>query len=654
VRKPGFSLIFFVGVFLLLLSFSPGSIREMGYTGQDLRACNQLLASAGETLTLRPVTPPTQWSRNGVLSLLPHVPFLLASRLFFGNDPIRENQVVAFEPVLATSLLLLVMFLWGRRLCSSELWSLGLTLAAGFSTLLWPYAYIGLETTQSLFLLCAAYLAIESGPPRRWPRTLLFAACCVMALTAKSTGAFLIPAVAFLICGYFRRPQSAASGEAGVSRGKLVVVVVAVAGLFFLNYWTRTFFWARFGGTRVFLSHWLVRDPIAYLSNLLSFFGSPNKGLVFYAPAALLSLWLLPRVMTQNRPLALFALLTLFGLAGGFSLLKDWSDETWGPRYLHSALAPLFLCLAAGLREPSVRRKLRWPLAGLAAAGLSISFLGVLFYYGSLHQVCLSASQSTLEALQGDPVWNHARFNARLMRILSRRLGRSETPAETWVPAHIWFLKPPPGSPPAPTVDLAPYARPQPLILRDADEHDRIPSAGLRRVFLGSLWLGLFLLLACFRRAATAGPPEDQGLQSAGRGAGAAAALFLFTSLLAWSSACLRDASGDYRGTPALEASPSLRAGVARVVARVAPTQSLFCVTERKDYWTYVRWQRLLYPRGVYWVRSPQEITSPANETLRRTQRIRFLLWLGDPAASPPLVRPETISKDSLLGELGR
>src|SRR5207253_5615063 len=104
------------------------------------------------------------------------------------------------------------------------------------------------------------------------------------------------------------------------------------------------------------------------------------------------------------------------GLMIGSAVVSWWSEETWGPRYLHSAVAPLLLCLAAARRDRPFRLKREVPLAALAGCGLFVSFLGVTFYYGLLHRAALASTRSNLETIQNDPGWNHVRFNLELLR----------------------------------------------------------------------------------------------------------------------------------------------------------------------------------------------------------------------------------------------
>ena len=60
----------------------------------------------------------------------------------------------------------------------------------------------------------------------------------------------------------------------------------------------------------------------------------------------LIALLALEPILKEKSALAIFTLLTLAGLVGGHALLTGYTEEeTWGPRYLHSSIAPLILCI---------------------------------------------------------------------------------------------------------------------------------------------------------------------------------------------------------------------------------------------------------------------------------------------------------------------
>ena len=408
----------------------------MGYTAEDMRAGGELLAHQR-----------IDYPRNGMLPVLIDVPFLLAG----GAD--ERDYALSFEPCIVTALLVTVLFLWCSRITGSRRYGLAIALMAAFCTMLWPYAYIGLEPKQSLFLLVAAYLAIEHERPRRW----------MVAVCSESRRGSLFQRN--------RRARSCCPRRrfwCGATRG--VSLTVRDGGFAWVwsaccwvrcscsNAWTRAFFWAQYGGSFAFIRPWIVSDIVSPFLNFAAFFGSPNKGLWVYSPVCFLTIFAIPRAFHFRRDLTLFALLTLGGLAGGFSLLTNWSDETWGPRYLHSAICPLLLVLATGIPRPS--RAFRAALAIAAVLGFGAAVLGVAFSYSSLAQAANVTGLNTLENYQGNLKLNHLLFNTALLdEWWHQRHG-------TWSTAPRWFFTTPADAPAVKSINLAEYAIPQPILFR--------------------------------------------------------------------------------------------------------------------------------------------------------------------------------------------
>lgn len=450
---------FALALFLIYAAFSPGAIAGMGYTAEDMRAGGQLLSHQR-----------IDYPRNGLLPVLLDLPFLLA-----GGAGLRDFAL-AFEPCLLSAMLVTVLFFWCSRITGSLRYGFAIAVVAAFCTLLWPYAYIGLETKQSLFLLIAAYLAIEYQSPASWVAAVGLGAAAGFAVASKSTGAFLLPAAAFLVWCYARRVQR--SGR----MPRVVIVSALLLTLFLFNAWTRAFFWAQYGGSFAFIRPWIVTDAVSPFLNFAAFLGSPNKGLWVYCPVCFLAIFAIPPAFRRHRDLTLFALLTLGGLAGGFSLLTNWSDETWGPRYLHAAICPLLLVMAAGFPKPS--RAFRVSLALTAILGFGAAFLGVAFYYGALVRAANTTGVNTLENYQGNIQLNHLRFNAALLDEWWHGSHRK------WSAAPRWFFIPPPDAPAAKGIDLAEYAIPQPILFRPLPA----PIPWVWRVLLACLIAGAGLL----------------------------------------------------------------------------------------------------------------------------------------------------------------
>jgi len=253
----------------------------------------------------------------------------------------------------------------------------------------------------------------------------------------------------------------------------MAVLSIVVLLFWVLGAWTRRLS-PSFPQLVPYMKAFAVDGVWTVLLNLWSFLVSWNKGLAIFAPLTVIALFLLPRSFASAWAESGFAVLSLTFLAAGHAMFLFWTDETWGPRYLHGAVCPLLLALGTVRGGWTLPRR---ALLGLAAAvGLVVSVLGATVYYGHEFVAAGSIEPITLQALQHDPVWNHPRFNGVLLSIWAT--GRTVR----WPPPdRVWFA-PPPGMPPAPTVDLRPFASPQSVVL--------LPTA-----WHGS-WRGVVLVLA--------------------------------------------------------------------------------------------------------------------------------------------------------------
>ena len=470
------TLLVFLGLLFSLLSFSPGAIRHMGYTGENVEAVNAMLTGA-----------PVSWPRHGVLELIVETPLLLLGRLLPGEQW-GQDLLLSLEPVLITALLCTVLFVWIQKITSDTTWAYVLTLMAAMTTMLWPYAYIGLETTQSLAILTAGYLALEGAPMGSWRRVILLALTAGWAIAVKSNGLYLLPAGAYVLYVYCRKEDS---------RARIVTLLAVVAALYAAGVYTRSLspLWQR--GMLRSLKEFGV-EPLMVVFNALAALASINKGLFIYCPLLLLSIAALPRAQKAHPHIAVFAILTLLGLLGGTSLVFFWSDETWGPRYLHSAIAPLILCIAAARRGIAFRVRRELPAIVLSIAGLAVSALGVFADYGAVYFGTIDTKQSTLEALQYDPAWSHIRINLRLAQIWYSR-GKSNV-AQPWPPPQHWNVDPRVGHAVQET-DLRKYAAAQPILLRLWGQPKRDRNGVLWFVYFNALAVGLFLLISAAPRA---------------------------------------------------------------------------------------------------------------------------------------------------------
>ena len=457
---------FFPGVLLCLVAASAGSARWMGYSQEENDAASALVATlAGDRQWAEGLAAGS--THHGLIPALARLPYALLAHLA-GTGPDGGGRDVAAEaifsvaPQVETALLLLVLAVWiGREVGDGRAgnrWAL----AALISTPLLPYAYIGMETTQSLLLFVTAFLSI--GPCRLRPgwRAAALIVTAALTVSVKSQGYLLLPAVLFLL---WRATTRDPAGQRAISR-RVAASAAAVAIA------------ARLG-TSVVIAGWIarhrpgavafpggaepdnmVRSPFDALVHLAGFVMAPNKGLLWFAPLALWGLWLALQPGERDRERARFALLVAAALLGAFSWLVFWTDETWGPRYLHPLLAPAVLVLVLA-RIPRPRPVL---LLALVVGG-AINVLGAAVHYGTLYKTASRVEATTLGSFQFDPRWHHARFNAWVLASWLR--GPTGIPPSHPFsnPAYGWMEGLPPEVAPR-VVDLGELARPQPVALR--------------------------------------------------------------------------------------------------------------------------------------------------------------------------------------------
>ena len=352
------AILLFVGLSGCYLSLSPSSIGGQGYTDEDIQSGLRVLAVAKAWLRGLP-KPAMEWTRNGPMPTIFDLPFLKLGQILVSPD-----FILSFQPPLLTAALATILYLWLRKLCSPSM-SLLLTLSGAFGTMLWPYAYIGVETKQSFFVLLAGYLALANGKLRTWPRLLLFAATCGCAISMKSVGIVLWPAIAYLIYVQFR-------GGLRSHRRQIFAMVVVIGTIWALGALGRHFYWAPKFGSATAFRFWLTSSAFQVFSNIIGVFGSPTKGLFVYSPLLLAGIYAVPRAFRVQREIVIYAVLVTLCYLGLISLLRSPTDDLWGCRYMHVAIAPLILCIGAAW--PHFRWRREGALVPLVLVGLVISF----------------------------------------------------------------------------------------------------------------------------------------------------------------------------------------------------------------------------------------------------------------------------------------
>jgi len=474
-----------LGLFASFLALAPGTTNGRGYVYEERDASLSILTSFNAWVKGRPV-PPITWTRHGPLPLLLDLPFVKIGKFFISPD-----FVLSLEPVLLTAALVTVLYVWLRNLSTPGM-SLLLTLIGAFGTMLWPYAYIGLETKQSFFVFLAGYLALAKGKIRMWPQLVLFSVISGLAISVKSTGIVLGPAIAYLVYVQFRGDWRSRWKEA-------LTVCSIITGIWILSVIGWRLFWdPRGGGVRAF-QEWMTSSPFQFFTNAIGMFGSPNKGFFIFAPVLLLTVYIIPRTLGTHREITIYALIVTACIMAFLSTLVITADELWGQRFLHVAVAPLLLLIGAAWPRFEWRKHVVLLLLG--CIGVAISFLGAFFYYGERPDASEAAGQNTLEWLAGDSIWNEVIFDARLFRVWMK--GGSEP--VFWTPVHVWAWTPPKDAMTWKNVNLRKYTVPQAFLLKRWNLHLYPPELMIFRICLVSLIVGPLLLLWVVARTLSQG-----------------------------------------------------------------------------------------------------------------------------------------------------
>jgi len=468
VRKTAWLLFFALsGCYLAL---APGTIAGRGYVPEDLNAGLGFLSIFNAWVKGRPI-PQVAWTRHGPLPIFFDLPFIKLGKLF-----ITPDFVLSLSALLFTAALMTVVYLWLRKLCTPGM-SLLLTIIGAFGTMLWPYAYIGLETKQSFFLMLAGYLGLARGKIRAWRPLLFFSLIGGLAVSVKATGIVLGPAILYILYVQFK-------DDWRTEWKRISASLVTMGGIWALSVIGWNLFWGpKGGGPQVLVTQWTTDSVFQLFINAIGLFGSPGKGLFVFAPVVLLSIYAVPRALREHREIVVFGLLVTLCMVAFLSILVVVADELWGPRFLHVVIAPLLIVVGAAC--PRFEWRTTVPLLALGLFGIASSFLGAFYYYGARGWAAANAGQNTLEWYAGDRVWNEISFDARLFSVWLKG-GTEPVP---WTPQHFWAWTAPADAPPWKTLNLRDYADPQSFLLYYWDK----PLSGSDTVIFRICWISLFV-----------------------------------------------------------------------------------------------------------------------------------------------------------------
>ncbi len=400
-----------VAVALILLA----TVDERGFA--LVNDCHQMLSTAfalvhdgevgisGNTWMGVPRGPLECVSRFGLgQSLLETLPVLVARELWGRHPGTPTAPLFVLVPIVCLSVAALGSARAALALGAGPVLAALFGLALPLATPLLGYAASGLSeplqaAAVSVLVAATIVLRTEEGRAPGWEVAAGLAAGA--ALLAKS---FLV-----VVVGPLALVAALAAGNGGASgrvRWRVVVSGGLVAGVWGLFEIVR--FGRLFGGYEGFgFSHPLV-------DGLLRLTLFPNKGLLWYAPLALLAPAGLAVLWKKDRLLA-----AAFLFAGGALLVLvarwyAWDGQVgWGPRLL-VPLLPLLVVLASAA---SVASRLRFAALVLGVLGIAVNVLSLVVPFQSVYALAAVAGtpEEGSSRLAGTVGWSPIRLHARLL-----------------------------------------------------------------------------------------------------------------------------------------------------------------------------------------------------------------------------------------------
>lgn len=331
----------------VLIPDSPLKPPDLGFAGKD----GKLIGRAGLTDPLiRVPFYAAGWAADELRS--DSASWQWRTRSFWFASPFYVAIGVAF------------FFLVALELTGSRRWGLALAGLFAVAGQAWPYSKIGMEGVLMTALVITLYAVLRaSRSDRLWPWALAGVGAGA-ALADKPYGLFAVAALLAYLVPALRALAPAERLRRVASFGAPMVLWAIGFGLF---NWTRT-------GSALDTGRNDPETTLAAPLNFIGFFVSPGKGLTFFSPLVVIGALGLAAMYRRDRRLTLALLGSLLGGVAIVAVLRFWSDETWGPRYIVWVAWLLLLPIPFW----AVTRRRRQILAGVAVLAIGVQFLGVI------------------------------------------------------------------------------------------------------------------------------------------------------------------------------------------------------------------------------------------------------------------------------------
>ncbi len=235
--------------------------------------------------------------------------------------------------------------------------SLFVTLTYALGTIAWPYAHTFFaESLHTFWLVLAAWAIYRYARTDQWPWMSLSGTALALGTATKYVMAVAGPAFLLYLIWHFIQQHR---GKERWQWTKRTFIAGALPFLIFIGI-LMLFNYARFGNiletgytsgdTNGPMSNWGAKMPL--FVGLYGFFLSSGKGLFFFAPPTLLSLWGWRALAQRRRHESLLFLVLIGSYPLFYSIITRWfGGANWGPRYIVCITPFLILPLGAFLER---------------------------------------------------------------------------------------------------------------------------------------------------------------------------------------------------------------------------------------------------------------------------------------------------------------
>ncbi|MFB3895515.1 MAG: ArnT family glycosyltransferase [bacterium] len=318
------------------------------------------------------------YSKYGLGFSVITVPFYLVTKCLANLiEPQAIDIITRFAPMLAnvfiTAVTCVVLFLFAFRLFRKRYIAFFIALLYGFATLAWPYSrYDFSEPLTGLCLLLAIYtLVLYQQTKKIFWLTLSSIAISYAIFTRIIELVIVLPWLLFLIW-YLKKDRIPANLK--LISSILVPFIITILLFFWYNYY-------RFGNILVTGYEEDIYRSRAFLNSfMIGIYGllfSPGKGIFWYSPPILLSVFAYIFFWNQNRPLSLLCLVIILLHILIYSSWYAWEGGwCWGPRNLVPIIPILILPIGYLLKK---NKWVLYPAIGLLFCGIVIQFLGISY-----------------------------------------------------------------------------------------------------------------------------------------------------------------------------------------------------------------------------------------------------------------------------------